>query len=401
VHHNALEGVPINPKKTTDLLCVLDNVFLVLSGIYMAFMVYTMSMFQWEVPVIAKIILLGLMLLVAGSRVLLVGLKNRKVWIGAAICIVYGGVFLVSDNSNFLFLAACTIGYLEMDYRKIIRTYLISVGTALFIVVIAALVGWVENIAVEKNGHTRYSVGTIYPTDFASLVLFLLLYLWVALKKIPDCMLLVLPIISFVIAWKVTYSMTSMICSVLFLGVILYHIFDRSILSRHKHLRNVNDWTIALLICVLAGAMILLTILFKSGHKSIQELNELLSHRLYYANRGLRAYGVHPFGSSFEMVGAGISKSSEYVTEQPYNFIDCSYLLILIRYGYLLLLMVLTIWITTVRRFQKADNQRVALAMMIIAIHSVAEHHMIEVHYNIVLALPLADLKDKAKDVLD
>ena len=368
---------------------MLDNVFLMLAGIYMAFMVYTMSMFPWEVPVSAKVVLLGLMLLVAGIRVLLIGLGNRKVWIGVALCVVYCGVFYVSDNSNFLFLAACTMGFLELDYRKIIRTYLIAVGAALAVVVFAALLGWVENLTFVKNGHMRYSMGTIYPTDFASLVLFLLIYLWVMWKKTPEWTPLALPVISFVIAWKVAYSMTSMICSVLFLGIILYHILDRRVLSRYTRFRTFSDWVMALAVIGFAGMMVFMALTYQGNDGWIQRIDRLTSFRINEARLGLNKYGLHPFGSSFELIGFGESRGKgEWV--QGYNFIDCSYLLMLVRYGYLTVTVVTLLWTAGIRSAQKGNDRCLALAMLLIAFHSLSEHHMIEMHYNIALAMPLA-----------
>ncbi len=363
--------------------------FLVLSGIYMAFMVYTMSMFQWEVPVIAKIVLLGLMLIVAGFRVLLIGLKKLKVWIGVAICAIYGGVFYVSDNSNFLFLAACTIGFLEIDYNMVIRTYLIAVGISLVIVVIAALTGMIDNLTFDKGGHTRYSMGTIYPTDFASMVLFLLMYSWVALKRTHDWTLLILPVISFVTAWMVAYSITSMICSVLFFAMILYYMVDMNIISKHPRIRVISDWATSLAVIIFVGAMICLLLLYENGGTQIRRIDELMSYRLRYASAGLHAYGLHPFGTQFEMNGAGGTIATGKWSAE-YNFIDCSYFMILIRYGYLLLLSVIAIWIAGIRNNQKAGERRLALVMVLIALHSVSEHHMIEMHYNIALAMPLA-----------
>ncbi len=361
----------------------------------MAYMVYSISMFPWEVPKKAKILLLGLMVIVAGMRVLLIGFKNRKVWIGVALCLVYGGVYFVVRDSNFLFLAACTMGFLEIDYQKIIRTYLIAVGTALVIVVSAAMMGWIENYVTPKylknnQIYRRQAMGTIYPTDFASLVLFLLLYFWVALKKVPDWVLLILPAFSFLIAWRITYSVTGMICSVLFLGSILYHMLDRCVISKHLRFQAASNWIIALLAISLAGTMVFLTLQVETESEFVHRLDKLFSNRLYYANLGWKEYGLHPFGSFFEMVGLGASKNSRQQMGHSYNFIDCSYLLILIRDGYVLLLTVLALWTITIRRIQKAGDRRAALAMAIIAIHSISEHHMAELHYNIALAMPLA-----------
>ncbi len=396
---NRILGGQADPKT----LKVLETTFLLLSGIYMAYMVYSISMFPWEVPKKAKIVLLGLMVIVAGMRVLLIGFKNRKVWIGIALCLVYGGVYYVVRDSNFLFLAACTMGFIDVNYQRIIRTYLISVGTTLVIVVVAAILGWIENLTYAKDGHIRKAMGILYPTDFASLVLFLLLYLWVALKRVPDWMLMVLPIISFAIAWKVAYSVTSMICSGLFFGIIVYHMLDLQVLSKHPRIRAVSDWAMALAVVVFAGMMIALTLVFGHGDTWAQHVDKLMSNRLLHASNGIRNYGIHPFGSFFELIGLGETGQSWVL---GYNFIDCSYLLILIRYGYLLIITIIVMWISSIRRFQKTEDRRFAFILALIAFHAISEHHLVELHYNITLTMPtvayaIMEEKQKCQSILE
>ncbi len=50
-------------------LNALDVIFLVLTGLYLASMVYSMSMFPWDIPKKAKIVLLAFLMLVGGCRV--------------------------------------------------------------------------------------------------------------------------------------------------------------------------------------------------------------------------------------------------------------------------------------------------------------------------------------------
>jgi hypothetical protein len=378
---------------------LLDNVFLTLSGIYMAYMVYSISMFPGDVPVIAKIVLLGLMLTVAGLRVMLIGFKTGKVWLGAGLCVIYAGVFYFSGNSNFLFLAACTIGFLEIDYRKIIRTYLIVIGTSLALVTVAAMTGIVDNLRFVKNGHFRYSMGTIYPTDFASLVLFFALYLWVGLKRMPGWVSLVLPLVTFALAWRVAYSTTSMICSVLFFSTIVYHERYNCMLHRHPKLCATNDWIIAGLVFLFSFLSVGLLFTYKPDGELMQRIDKSLSYRISIPYQGMKTYGLHPFGSRFSLIGYGSTQGAYGI--EGYNFIDNSYLLSLIRYGYLCLITVVFQIFFIVRKAQKYGDRRLALVVALIAFHSLSEHHLVDVYYNIALAMPLAKYSFTESEVLD
>jgi hypothetical protein len=162
---------------------------------------------------------------------------------------------------------------------------------------------------------------------------------------------------------------------------------DQRVLVKHPHLRAAGDWVTALVVVVFAGAMIYLLFSYENGGAWVQRVDEMLSYRLKYTNNGLLKYGVHPFGSRFELIGAGRTTGGWIAN---YNFIDCSFHLILIRYGYIMLVAVLAIWVFEIRTAQKSDDRRLALVLALIAFHSISEHHLIDMYYNIALSMPLA-----------
>lgn len=76
-------------------------------------------------------------------------------------------------------------------------------------------------------------------------------------------------------------------------------------------------------------------------------------------------------------------------TMGPYDFLDSTYGLFLIRYGWVITLIVTILWVYMARKAIKNRNRTLAFAMAVIAVHAFSEHHFPEINYNILLAMPL------------
>ncbi|MEI3475437.1 MAG: hypothetical protein V8Q92_02225 [Coprococcus comes] len=72
-----------------------------------------------------------------------------------------------------------------------------------------------------------------------------------------------------------------------------------------------------------------------------------------------------------------------------YFFIDSSYVNILMRLG--LIVFILVMLIISIIMIKNLNHPYMLLAMVIICIHSVMEHHMFELYYDVFLMLPFAN----------
>ena len=79
---------------------------------------------------------------------------------------------------------------------------------------------------------------------------------------------------------------------------------------------------------ILAAASFVLTILYTESISVLAVINQLLSNRLRIGRSGIVTYGIRPFGQTIDMIGAG----GGLTWPQEYNFVDCSYIHILLRY---------------------------------------------------------------------
>ncbi|WP_155827827.1 hypothetical protein [Butyrivibrio sp. AE2015] len=123
-----------------------------------------------------------------------------------------------------------------------------------------------------------------------------------------------------------------------------------------------------------------------TGHVSLLDFNEYTHSRMGLSVEAIKNYGIKPFGTAFDQIGAGGST----VRDIRYNFVDSTYVLILVRYGWVTFVAIMISWIYMAIKVVKSGNRRLALAMTIVAVHSISEHHFPEINYNIFLAMPFA-----------
>lgn len=372
----------------------LDALFLVLYGLYVLYRTSRTTQLSVPYPKQTPDALLAALAVAALLRALCLGLKRRDVWVAFAmaglcrLCYGVGGYALLN------FIAVSVIGFVGMDCRKALWTHILAAGSVLVVAVTAALTCSIENIVFYRDG-LRSCWGICYPTDFSTYTLFLAIALWVAWDRLPDWGMLLLALIPESVALFVTKSRNGLICGTLFLCAIAYLIFERRVIDGHPSLRRIRRGVDGLLVSAFwlcAGATWLLVWLYARNIPGSARLDDMMSGRLSISLNSLRTYGVRMLGAKFSQVGNGFST----IPRLNVSFIDSSFVLLPLRYGWLMSLSLGALWTWLTARAIRDGRRRLALALALIAFHSIMEHHFIEQHYNAFLVLPFVALGDSA-----
>ena len=368
----------------------LEALFLLLTGVYLLYSFGQITTFVPGIPIRFEKWLLLAMGGAAVARLAFIGPFRWKTLAGIAIAGVYGMSYRAGRYRFLLYLAVLTVGLIDVDYRRVLRVYLAAVGGLLAATVIAALAGSIANIVHFRDDSVRSSWGVAYPTDFSSIFLFVLLALWAAWRKLPDWGMLLLSLTSVLLALLVTRSRNCLLSSVLFSCVVGWRWLESALAEKRcgRAIQRACDALVALAFPLCAAAAFGMVYLYSRDTALGLRLNEMLSDRLRLCLEGFRAHGITPFGAAFEQIGYGFSPFPPL----DYNFIDSSYVLILLRYGWVTLAMLAVLWGVTALRAARSGNRRLALVMAVIAFHSIVEHHFTEAHFNVMLVLPLTAL---------
>ena len=313
--------------------------------------------------------------------------------LAAVPCILVAHRFGYTAFAYLPFLAFCLCG---TDTARVLKCFTICIGTVLAATILCALGGSITNLVYlnQGKGRIRGSYGVAYPTDFASYLIFLLLFVWAVGKKYSGWHTGLFAALALMVTWLVyTYphSETSTICGLVTAAVVLYDGLDHTFLSRNRKLRWFSKAAEALTV----GAFPLLGVLFFGmtwlyghGNGLATWMNQWMSNRLLAVLEAIQQYGIHALGAATPQEGGGHS----LIHNAQYEFLDSTFGLILVRYGWVLALLLTGLWVWMTWRVIRKGNKRLALTLAVIAVHSFSEHHFTELNFNILLAMPLCTM---------
>ena len=330
----------------------------------------------------------------------LAGLRNIRTVLIAVTAAVFFFAYRTGRELFLLMIPVLAAGASGMEYRKVLKLYAASVGSFLAVTILCSFTGVIPNIVYSGGGRFRSSWGIAYPTDFASLVLFFVMTIWLSWERMPTALAILSALLSLWISLMIAGSRTSALCSLLFLVFILYNMMRRRMQGRKSGISKLGRSVQLLMVfsfLLFAAAYFLAVLLYAQGTKVGTAFDRLFSYRLYMTLMILRDQGISAFGSNYPQVGlGGITIESE-----AYYFLDSSYAMLLIRYGWVPFLTVAALWTGMGFRAYRAGDQKLLCIMTVIAFHAVSEHHFPEVQYNMLLALPFASIPEQKNRLSD
>lgn len=315
-------------------------------------------------------------------------------WIAAALMTdaVYFMVYMEHHHKFLVFLAVLTLGTVGMEYDRIIRAYIAVTALILASAVMMAWCGGITNYVYIRGVELRSAWGIGYPTELASYFFFLAMFLWATCRKTRGLWFLVPGVVVLVLSDYVAGSRTCTVCCIAFLLAVCaeYVLFEGNLKDRFAGLRRLLARPAEILLCsafpVLTIVMNALVFAYRRGNSVITRIDQIMSGRLANSAAVYDEYGLSLFGNFFKQIGNG---GTTFVRSDV-HFVDISYNLILLRYGIVMLILLNVLWVLMTRRLIRNRDYRLALVMVLIAIHAAVEHHFTEINFNILLAMPFA-----------
>lgn len=369
-----------------------ENLYLILWGIFFVRLFLDTTLFQmpwlWYWYNLIRTAVICTVFLKLGYST-----KNNEKNLLACVCI-FALFFLSWMSTWYLFLfevSILAIGAVGIPYKKILKVYIWCAIIIMGLAMLGALTGAVRDLTYVKDKTYRHSFGICYPTDFAAHGIYLLLSIWVVYENIPVMIGIIAMLLFAAFQYRYCYTECSEIVAVLS-AVGMAYVWLVSRIKDKKSLIAKFTWCIDQLLTVFMGicAGIIIWMSFKCSdeYPLLQKIDSIISGRLSLAQRAFREYGIKYFGTAFDMVGFG----SETVRRSGYNFVDSSFCLILVRYGMAVLAAILVIYFLVERKALRSGKRKLMVAFALISIHSVIEHHLLELAYNPFLLLAFADI---------
>ena len=284
-----------------------------------------------------------------------------------------------------------------------LKVYLVVTSYVYLCALIGSLSGAIQDLVyyryIEDSVRIRHSLGVAYPTDCAAAWFYLLLAIWFLAKRIYPIISIIIAGISSYLMMRICDARNSAVCMMAaIIGIVYYCLSETVIRKRGKKgvCIRILDGMMTAAFPVFAIIMVILSWLSPRidaylNNRGIGSEFFNFIFRLRLAGRAFRQYGVSLFGKPFTMIGAG--SSNFYNGAKPgYNFVDCSYCMIFVRYGVVVLILFSFLYVAVCRRAIKLGQRKILIVMALIALHNVSEHHYTELCYNFMLLLPFAKM---------
>ena len=144
---------------------------------------------------------------------------------------------------------------------------------------------------------------------------------------------------------------------------------------------------------VLCGGMILsfvlstcisylFTIWYNPSVRWMDSINKMIESRMSYGQQSLNQNGLSAFGiKGIQWIGHGLNMHGER-TEGIYSYVDCYYIQIAQRFGFLFLILILIFMTVACYRAYRNGNFYLLMIFFIIAVHSILDNLYMYLQYN-------------------
>ena len=315
------------------------------------------------------------------------GINLQELLIFCILAAIFFMVYVYNGDNKLLFLLIFVFASKGVDYRKILKIYCYTVLFCTTITILAALVGKIPNLIYFRNGVRREAYGSIYPTNFAAHVFYLVLA-YVTLRKWNLNLFEKVAIVG--IAYIIMEKCDARLDGYLLIILVVVLVFKKSVF------RTVTRFGKTLIPCIM-GALITLSIYFSYNFSPNSTwgymLNSVFNNRLSQGHLAFMRYPITLFGQHISMQGMG-GLSGMYHTYSEYFYIDNSYIQILLISGVLVFAIITCIYIYILVDYVNKGYIFLVISLIFIGVSSIIDEQFLMISYNIFL-LSLMAVKNK------
>lgn len=367
-------------------------VFCIAFSIYLASMIFSASMFgiMTVCSVFLKLARYGAYALMLWKIAIDTEFSLRQIerYVLCAVEILL--VYYCTENKNLIFLFLMIIAVSDVCFSKILKTYIWTSGLCIGTVILFSTLDLIPLRDDFSEARPRCALGFDFVTTGANFWMYLVLvYICYRRKRITWIEAGILEIITYVFFaltdTKNAFAITTLAIVLAMILKIWNEQFGRKIFSFFIQY-------ITLIGILLIGT---LTFFFDKSTFVSETINELLTNRLQLTYDAVQKYGIKLFGQSIDWIGGTIFFEKEYV---DYNYVDSSYMQIMLSYGIVLLIMIIVGYYLIGKMIVKEKAWYLGLVIILSAVHSTFDPQLMWIQYNVCfLALGYLFVADEEK----
>lgn len=282
----------------------------------------------------------------------------------------------VTRDKNLLIYWAFIVGAKNISLMRLLRLSLYVHIVSILFVVISCYAGVLENRiyyrnAAEQTGK-RECLGFGYTTESANLFFYVVL-MWIYLRKdkIKAAEWLAMASVVAVLYVKTDTKNATALALVAIIGSVALK-YSANLRKFHKLYAIVAVSIFPVLACFITWA----SYCYSGEVVFWQKFNGLISNRLSLGHSGFQNYGIRLWGQQIVWSAGSLNE------ELAYNYVDSSYVQMLLNFGPIILEMVLAGAVTVGIALTKKKDTYLLLVLTIIAAHTTFDPQLMWIGYN-------------------
>lgn len=309
--------------------------------------------------------------------------KKNVLFIYAAVGIV-GLSFIGSRSTQVVFYLLVMIAAIGITDKTILFSSITAQCFLLFVTIGFSAVGIIENIIKDDNtGRVRGFLGFLWATN-APILFFFIVLQYIYLKK-GRISLINAGLLVFIDYLLFAYTDSKAAFAITLVAVMFFFLFGS--FEEKGRMAKVFKWLVILLPWILSGLTIYVQKVYNKNNPIMHKLNVFLSNRLDFGHKAIHKYGIHLFGNKIKWVGYSVADSA---VVGDYNFVDCSYLKVLLEYGVVFLIMLLVIYSVIIYKAYESKKYYAVWITAFILMFGMTEPILLNLVYNPFVILAFA-----------
>lgn|GEM_PF-6224525 len=316
--------------------------------------------------------------------------EDKRLAILKTIIILTGFVYYFRGGDYAIFILCIVI--VAASGRKldvILKIALISGSLLMIAAYLASMNGYIPYLTYDMGGEMLgHAFGMGYRTDFSAHILYLVMsYAIIRGDKLTLAEYMTFVFDTFVVH-RYAQARMNTACMVAFL---VGYAFLRLHKEKKEKALYIPEWTSGFHVLCTVGIFAIIFLYANSGEKTqsmIAEKMDTFYTRLSLSLRGFTEFPIRLFGTNLPERGAGGIPDMSI----NYFWLDVFYVRALLRFG--IFVFVLYLIIMTIASYHAAqkDSGYLFLALVIVALASIIEHHAADLSYDVLIMSSFAEI---------
>lgn len=324
--------------------------------------------------------------------------KGDKITIGIVLLGVCSiATYFCANKKNIFFLLFVFWACRNLNISKMLKITFFTYTILFFAIITCSILKFIPDWLYLRGDLIRHSLGFYYSTvPIGVYLIIVLLFFYLKKNKYTYIELLFLELIA-VLLYGYTNGRLGFYLNSLIIGIMF--------LKKTRLLHKIMEWGFIQkclkVICYSLPFFFLIlslgiSLLYNKEVPFLKKIDLILSQRIEYSQKALELYDITLFGEDLDWkgyAGNGIL-DQELVTKENYNYVDISYLRILLDNGLIITIIALCAFTYLLIKYEKKKDYTMLMIIFVLLIYGLVEPELINLSRNVFLLelIPLINL---------